>query len=79
MSIYRQYEDPYALERKLAEAKERLAKNPDNEDLALEVHELKERVNFAWQDDEYEEDERRAYSEETIDYNDLLMEQQEQM
>ncbi len=54
MSIYRQYEDPYKLEKQLAEAKQRLAENPENEDLALEVHELEERVNFAWQDDEAE-------------------------
>ncbi|MEE1302255.1 MAG: hypothetical protein UHD64_05665 [Bacteroidales bacterium] len=62
--MYRQYEDPYKLEQRLAEARKELAKNPDNIDLALEVHELEERVNFAWQDDEYA---------------DLLMEQQEQM
>ena len=55
MSIYRQYEDPYALEQQLAEARKELTENPDNEDLALKVHELEERVNFAWQDDEYEE------------------------
>lgn len=54
MSIYRQYEDPYALEDQLAEAKRELAENPFDEDLALTVHELKERVNFAWQDQEYE-------------------------
>ena len=66
MSIYRRYEDPYKLERQLAEAREELAQNPDNEDLALEVHELEERVNFAWQDDEEF-------------YGDLLAEQQEQM
>lgn len=66
MSIYRRYEDPYRLERQLAEAREELAQNPDNEDLALEVHELEERVNFAWQDDEEF-------------YGDLLAEQQEQM
>lgn len=54
MSIYRQHEDPWKLEQALAEAKQRLAENPENEDLALEVHELEERVNFAWQDDEYE-------------------------
>ena len=53
MSIYRQYEDPYKLERQLAETKEQLAENPLNEDLAIEVHELEERINFAWQDDEY--------------------------
>lgn len=52
MSIYRQYENPYKLEKQLAEAKKRLAENPENEDLALDVHELEERVNFAWQDDE---------------------------
>ena len=54
MSIYRQYEDPYKLEKQLAEAKQRLAKDPYDEDLVNEVAELKERVNFAWQDDEYE-------------------------
>ena len=56
MSMYRQYEDPYKLEDQLAEARKELAQNPDNEDLALEVHELEERVNFAWQDNEYEEE-----------------------
>ena len=54
MSIYRQYEDPYALEDQLAEAKREFAENPFDEDLALTVHELEERVNFAWQDQEYE-------------------------
>ena len=57
MSIYRQYEDPYALEKQLAEARKELAENPDNEDLALNIHELEERVNFAWQDDEEESNE----------------------
>ena len=52
--MYRQYEDPYKLEKQLAEAKERLAQNPCDEDLAIEVHELEERLNFAWQDDEAE-------------------------
>jgi hypothetical protein len=52
--MYRQYEDPYKLERQLAEAKERLAEDPYNEDLVNEVAELEERVNFAWQDDEYD-------------------------
>ena len=56
MSIYRQYEDPYKLKKQLAEAKKRLAENPENEDLALDVYELEERINFAWQDDEYESD-----------------------
>ena len=56
MSIYRRYEDPWKLEEKLEEAKQRLAENPDNEDLALEIAELEERINFAWQDQEYDED-----------------------
>lgn len=56
MSIYRQYENPWELEDQLAEAKKRLAENPDDEDLAFDVHELEERVNFAWQDDEYDND-----------------------
>ena len=65
---YRQHEDPWKLEDQLAEAKvkfkearEKLRHDPYNERLwdeaenyALEVHELTERVNFAWQDDEYE-------------------------
>jgi hypothetical protein len=56
MSMYRQYEDPWKLEDQLAEAKQRLAENPYDEDLVNEVAELKDRVNFAWQDNEYEND-----------------------
>ena len=54
MSIYRQYEDPYKLEQRLAELKEQRIHNLYDEDLAIEIHELEERINFAWQDDEYE-------------------------
>lgn len=61
--MYRQYEDPWALEERLKQAKERLdqakQEDPGNDDmiidLVLEVHELEERVNFAWQDQEYDE------------------------
>jgi hypothetical protein len=59
--MYRQYENPHTLEERLEEAKKRLAENPYDEDLALEVAELKERINFAWQDDEYDEDYAREY------------------
>ena len=59
--MYRQYENPHTLEERLEEAKKRLAENPYDEDLVLEVEELKERVNFAWQDDEYDEDYAREY------------------
>jgi hypothetical protein len=52
--MYRQYENPYTLEQQLAEAEKRLAENPDDGDLYNEVAELKDRINFAWQDNEYE-------------------------
>lgn len=60
--MYRQYENPYKVERLLHEAKteyENAKKyNPDDTDLlaslAQDVAELEERLNFAWQDDEYE-------------------------
>ena len=66
MSIYRQYEDPYELEKRLKELEEELrqayALGADSdvlEDLHLEIHELKERINHAWQDDEFESEEYR--------------------
>lgn len=52
--MYRNYENPYALEEMLKEAEKRLAKYPRNESLQEDVAELRERVNFAWQDDEYD-------------------------
>ena len=62
MAMYRQYEDPYTLEDQLAEAKadyENALMNGEDEDTLMSlvetIHELKERVNFAWQDDEYDE------------------------
>ena len=61
LDMYRQYEDPYPLEQQLAEAKaiyrRAIEEGADEDaimDMALEIHELEERVNFAWQDDEYE-------------------------
>lgn len=61
MSIYRQYEDPYKLEQKLEELKEELkylhAINADPyeiQDIQLEIAELKDRINSAWQDDEFD-------------------------
>ena len=60
MSIYRQYENPWKLEDELAEAKalyRRAVEEGIDEntlmDMALEINELEDRVNFAWQDDEY--------------------------
>lgn len=55
--MYRQYENPEALESQLEDAKKRLAEaianNADTsvlEDLHDTIMDLEERVNFAWQD-----------------------------
>lgn len=61
--MYRRYEDPGKVQKMLEAAEERLARakeeDPENIDLIIdldnEVESLKERVNFAWQDDEYDE------------------------
>ena len=52
--MYRDYENPYRLEERLEELKAQLKKDPDNIELYMDVRELQERVNFAWQDDEYD-------------------------
>lgn len=54
---YRRYEDPHALEKRLEKVKEQLAQCTDDceyEWLCEEQHDLEERINFAWQDDEYD-------------------------
>lgn len=60
--MYRQYENPYSLENQLeeleADYQKAINENADDETimyLAEEIAELKDRINFAWQDDEYEE------------------------
>lgn len=59
--MYRQYEDPRTLEQALAEARLALrnAEAMDDLDHLVSCHEtvdeLEERVNFAWQDLEYDE------------------------
>lgn len=60
---YRQYEDPYDLTILLEDAEKRLRKAEEEAsddvdrlaDLHNEVEELKERISFAWQDQEYDE------------------------
>ena len=57
MAIYRQYENPYTLEKRLEELMKRRAKTTDEhelEGLDQDIAELKDRINFAWQDDEFE-------------------------
>lgn len=58
--MYRAYEDPFKLEKQLEELKQRQAEAIDEDELmwlAEEIAELKDRINFAWQDDEYDEEE----------------------
>lgn len=57
--MYRQYENPYDLEKQLAEVEEHIRNCTDDGELEYlyeERAELKDRINFAWQDDEYESD-----------------------
>ena len=55
--IYRQYEDPYKLENQLKRLTKYYEENPDEYDDYVEqrIAELKDRINFAWQDDEYDQ------------------------
>ena len=60
--MYRQYENPYKVQKQLEEAERELsdarASGDDIDsliDLYNEVESLRERVNFAWQDEEYDE------------------------
>lgn len=57
--MYRQYENPYILEKRLNELKEEyhraIAENLDEETLISlheDIQDLEQRVNFAWSDDE---------------------------
>lgn len=59
--MYRQYENLYTLEKKLKEAENLMKMALDSDadyedliDLQCEISEYKERINFAWQDDEAE-------------------------
>ena len=60
--MYRQYENPYKLEEQLKQRKVEyqmaLAENADEDiliNIAEDISDLEERVNFAWQDDEYDD------------------------
>ena len=59
--MYISYENPYKLELQLKELKQQYydakVSNTDDDiliDLSIEISSLEERINFAWQDDEYE-------------------------
>ena len=65
---YRRYEDPHKVRKLLEEAQKSLeeAEQEGREpealiDLYEEVESLKERLNFAWQDEEYDENYANGY------------------
>ena len=56
--MYRQYENPYTLQERLKKVKEEYNKETDMDrkiDLHETIAELEDRINFAWQDKEYDE------------------------
>lgn len=56
--MYRQYENPHTLQERLEKIKEEYNKETDVDrkiDLYETIAELEERINFAWQDIEYDE------------------------
>ena len=56
--MYRQYENPYKLEAELARYEDAYSQCTDEDErfeLAQTISELKDRINFAWQDEEYDE------------------------
>ena len=57
--MYRQYENPFELEKQLEELEAEYAEASEEEQMwiAERIAGLKERINFAWQDDEYEMEE----------------------
>lgn len=54
--MYRQYEDPRALEERLEKWLEEHPDRSEWDDFDYETyHNLEDRINFAWQDEEFEE------------------------
>lgn len=75
--MYRQYENPYKLNKYLCELEAEFDTRFENGesledliDLAEDIATLKERINFAWQDEEYDEMEIIT---EFIGYNDDMI------
>lgn len=56
--MYRQYENPNKLESQLAELKKQYAEATDDDErmsLSEDIYDLECRINFAYQDEEYDE------------------------
>lgn len=59
--MYRQYENPWELEEELAKLEYELtmaeyegASDEELADIQISIYEIKDRINFAWQDNEFE-------------------------
>ena len=59
--MYRQYENPWELEEELAKLEYELtmaeyegASDEELTDIQMSIYEIKDRINFAWQDNEFE-------------------------
>lgn len=55
--MYRSYEDPYQIQKELDEARAELEETTDEDSwiaINQDIAELEERLNHAWQDDEYD-------------------------
>lgn len=62
--MYRNYENPYDLQERLEKVKEQYNKETDEErkiDLQETIAELEDRINFAWQDIEYDENNAECF------------------
>ena len=77
--MYRQYENPYELNKYLCELEAEYqtliesgvdADEEDFIDLYCEIVDIKERINFAWQDNEYDYD-NRDYEDELWMYENV--------
>ena len=77
--MYRQYENPYELNKYLCELEAEYqtliesgvdADEEDFIDLSCEIADIKERINFAWQDNEYDYD-NRDYEDELWMYENV--------
>lgn len=52
--MYRTYCDPYAIEQRIEEVQKHIKEHPDDIDAVIDLYRLKDELNFAWQDDEYD-------------------------
>lgn len=77
--MYKQYENPYELNKYLCELEAEYqtliesgvdADEEDFIDLYCEIADIKERINFAWQDEEYDYD-NRDYEDELWMYENV--------